>query len=126
MIGKSKIVAVGVAILAGVLPWPHPGRRTGACTTPLWEIGHDFISYMYALQLETEWHRAQPRTKSELEQHLRLYATKPIVPAESCWGRWHALRPGDSMLQYQILWHAPLDVVYDSTGRIVVIFTSYE
>jgi hypothetical protein len=119
------IVALVVLVLACVLPWPHPGR-TFTCTPPLWELGHGFIAYISALRLETAWHRARPRTRAELEQHLHLYSTKSILPADSCWGKGHALRPGDTMIQYQILWHAPLDVVYDSSGRIVVFFTSYE
>jgi hypothetical protein len=125
MLGKRTIVAAGIVIFAAVLPWPHPGR-TFTCTPPVWEIGHDFISYIYALTLESTWRRARPRTKSELEERLHLYGTRNIAPAESCWGRSHTLRPGDTMLQYQILWHAALDVVYDSSDRIVVIFTSYE
>ena len=30
------------------------------------------------------------------------------------------------MIQYMILWNAPLDVVYDKRDRIVMIYTSYE
>jgi hypothetical protein len=30
------------------------------------------------------------------------------------------------MVQYSLLWHAPLDVVYDAEDRIQAIYTSYE
>jgi hypothetical protein len=36
------------------------------------------------------------------------------------------LAPGERMVQYLLLWHAPLDVVYDRQDGIRMIFTSYE
>lgn len=122
---RAKIAVLGIILLAGVLPWPHPGHHSH-CDSPPWEFAHGIIAYIYALKLESAWRAARPRTRLELERHLHLYSTRTIVPAESCWARNYKLKAGESMLQYEILWHAPLDVVYDQTGRIVMIITSYE
>jgi hypothetical protein len=57
---------------------------------------------------------------------LSLYSMRQIQPAESCWGSRRQLASGETMIQYLILWHAPLDVVYDQGNRIQMIYTSYE
>ena len=36
------------------------------------------------------------------------------------------LKPGERMIQYMILYRAPLDVVYTTNDTIVAIYTSYE
>lgn len=122
---RVKVAVLGIILVAGVLPWPHPGRGYH-CDSPPWEFAHGLIAYLYALKLETAWHRARPRTRAELERHLHWYSTRTILPAQSCWGRYHTFKPGETLLQYEILWHAPLDVLYDQSGRVVLIFTSYE
>lgn len=118
--------ALGI-FLAIVLPWPHPGRDTGdPCALPAWDTPHGIVAYLYAGSLENGWYEAHPKTRAELEKFLHLYSTRTITPAQSCWGRHRPLASGETMIQYQILWHAPLDVVYDASGRITAIFTSYE
>jgi hypothetical protein len=110
-----------------VVPWPHPGRRSSdPCELPPWELFHGILAYLHAGRLESRWHAASPQTRAELERHLSLYSTRTITPAESCWGKHRALAHGETMIQYELLWHAPLDVVYDASGGIQAIFTSYE
>ena len=85
-------------------------------------------AYIYAGYLESKWVPADPKTKEDLEKHLRLYYTRTIDPKESMWGKRYLLSDGERMIQYCILWHrqCPLDVVYDNDDNIVRIFTSYE
>jgi hypothetical protein len=83
-------------------------------------------SYGWALYLESRWSPAHPKSRTEMESYLSLYSTREIQPAESPWGRDHVLRAGDKMIQYMILWGAPLDVVYDRDEKVVAIYTSYE
>jgi hypothetical protein len=113
-----------------VVPWPHPGRNVGeaGCETAVqwWDVAHELGAYVWASQLEKGWARAKPERRHELEGMLSLYSVRQIVPAESCWGSRRQLSPGDTMVQYLILWHAPLDVVYDRSGRVQMIYTSYE
>src|SRR5262245_48254889 len=112
----SRPAIVAVCVLAVVVPWPHPGIVHGCGLVP-WEIANTMAAYLYALKLENSWGPANPRSRAELEPHLRYFATREIPPAESCWGRNYRLKPGERMLQYLILWHAPLDVVYDADDR---------
>jgi hypothetical protein len=81
---------------------------------------------LWAGYLESKWDPAKPRTRAELEQHLFLYSVRSIAPSESLRGRSYRLNPNESMVQYLILWSAPLDVVYDDGGQIQRIFTSYK
>ncbi len=124
----KRALVLGSAVLmtlAVLVPWPHP-FRSARCDPSLWELPHDLVAYLYALQLEDAWSVARPRNRRELEQHLYLYSTQTISPADSCWGKRYALARGELMVRYSIAWHAPLDVVYDSSGNIRAIFTSYE
>ena len=84
------------------------------------------LGYMAASRMEATWRDNGPQTRAELESYLNLYSTQGIVPSQSCWGRRWKLAPQENMVQYLILWHAPLDVVYDREDRIKMIFTSYE
>lgn len=83
-------------------------------------------SYFYALHLESRWQPANPRTRQELEQYLSLYTAHRIAPSESLWGKTYKLGSNEEMIQYRILYRAPLDVVYDEKSRVVRIFRSYE
>jgi hypothetical protein len=121
----SAIVAGVSALLALLLPWPHPFRAS-SCDGAVWEMPHDIVAYLYALHLEEAWSAARPRDRQELERHLHFYSTQVIAPADSCWGNRYSLSSGQVMVRYLIAWHAPLDVVYDSAGRVDAIFTSYE
>lgn len=82
--------------------------------------------YLWALHLESKWSPAKPRSEVELESYLSLYSKKEIQPSESAWGCEHRLQAGERMIQYLLLWSAPLDVVYSSDGELVAIYTSYE
>ena len=42
------------------------------------------------------------------------------------WGYGTQLKREEYMVQYLILWSAPLDVVYDGDDNVVEIYTSYE
>jgi hypothetical protein len=117
---------LNVALVAVVLPWPHPRRVSRGCETQTWEYSHDLIAYLYALHLEAKRVQDPPHSRADLERQLRFYSMRTIVPQESCWGRNYELEPRDSMVQYLILWHAPLDVVYDAHQGVKAIFTSYE
>jgi hypothetical protein len=130
---KPRLRAVAViAALVGtalVVPWPHPrGQLSGTecARTPFWEWAHEGVAYMWASRLQSTWREANPQTRLALEGHLSLYSMHPIVPSQSCWGSRWTLAPHETMVQYLILWHAPLDVVYDKQDRIRIIFTSYE
>lgn len=89
-------------------------------------VAADTGSYVWALHLESKWWQAKPKTRTEMESYLALYRVKTIQPQESMWGNRHLLKPGEQMVQYMILWNAPLDVVYDRDDRIVARYTSYE
>lgn len=82
--------------------------------------------YLWACYLESQWKSANPQTREEMESHLSLYKAKEILPTESSWGKYHTLRDGDKMIQYMILWSAPLDVVYDQENKLIAAYTSYE
>jgi hypothetical protein len=91
-------------------------------------ISWDAIAYLYALQLEARWSKANPATKHQLESYLHLYRTRQIQPSQSMWGKRYTLQPNERMIQYCVLWTAgcPLDVVYDDRDNIKEIYTSYE
>ena len=91
-----------------------------------WFIWSGTLGYFWALHLESRWVPAAPRSRADLERHLFLYSTRIIEPRESAWGRGYQLKPNEFMLQYRLLWSAPLDVVYDDGGMIQAIYTSYE
>ena len=126
-----------VAILGGVLIW-SARRCILRCTrVAVRLVGLAFVlgsiallvevlPYFYALHLEAQWSPSKPRTREELEAFLSLYSRREIHPSQSHWGRDYALRPGEQMIQYLILWRAPLDVVYSSNDAVVAIYTSYE
>ncbi len=109
---------------------PRPLIRTlGALSVILFVVvlaASGIPGYLWAVYLESKWVPAKPRTRAELEQHLLLYSVRSIPPSESPWGRTYKLKPNEFMVQYLLLWSAPLDVVYDDGGQIQRIFTSYE
>jgi hypothetical protein len=85
-------------------------------------------AYFYALYLEGNWAKAEPKTKAELEKFLHLYSLHEIEPKNSYWGHQYILKKGEILMQYRLLWRkdTPLDVVYDVDNNIKSIFTSYE
>lgn len=93
-----------------------------------WFTATGGTAYLYALHLESQWRKAAPKTRADLEKHLHGYSLREIQPKDSIWGRGHELQPGERMMQYRILWNqnCPLDVVYDSDGHVRAIYTSYE
>lgn len=91
-----------------------------------WSISSGTLAYLYALHLESQWNPAGPQAKKELEKYLSLYSTREIKPVESMWGKYYKLKHDERMIQYLILWDAPLDVVYDDGDNIKALFTSYE
>jgi hypothetical protein len=121
-------VVWAIIVMAAVLPWPHPGRISAGspCKIRWWDAGHEMVAYVWAVHLENTWQRAQPRTRAELERSLSLYTVREIRPSESCWGSRREPASDEKMMQYLILWHAPLDVVYDGSDRIRMIYASYE
>ena len=92
----------------------------------VWLTATGGTAYIFALILEDRWTKANPKTRIELEQYLYLYSTKTIQPSQSMWGWDYELKNGEQMVQYLLLWNAPLDVVYDSNDNIRMIYTSYE
>lgn len=92
----------------------------------VWLTSTGITAYIFALVLEERWNKAQPKTRNELEQYLYLYSTKTILPSQSMWGWNYELKDDEKMVQYLLLWKAPLDVVYDSNDNIRAIYTSYE
>jgi|AntAceMinimDraft_17_1070374.scaffolds.fasta_scaffold292274_1 hypothetical protein len=91
-----------------------------------WLTANGVTAYFYASLLEYRWVKAEPKTKPELEQYLYLYSTEMIQPSQSMWGWDYELKNDEKMVQYLLLWKAPLDVVYDSNDNIKMIYTSYE
>jgi hypothetical protein len=91
----------------------------------LWAV-FEIAPYWWALHLEAKWHDANPTTKAKLESFLSLYSEREIQTSQSLWGHDHPLRPGERMVQYRLLYNAPLDVIYTSSNTIVAIYTSYE
>jgi hypothetical protein len=86
----------------------------------------EIAPYLWALHLEAKWRPANPKTKAQLESFLSLYAKREIQTSQSMWGGEHQLLPGERMIQYRLLYSAPLDVVYTRSNTIVAIYTSYE
>jgi hypothetical protein len=82
--------------------------------------------YLWALHLEAKWYPAKPTTKAQLESFLSLYSQREIQTSQSMWGRDYQLQSGERMIQYRLLYRAPLDVVYTTNDTIVAIYTSYE
>ena len=82
--------------------------------------------YWWALHLEAKWRTANPTTQTQLESLLSLYSKREIQTGQSMWGRDYKLQSGERMIQYRLLYNAPLDVVYTSNNVIVAIYTSYE
>ncbi len=85
-----------------------------------------YPAYIYAGYLESKWVAASPQTQSDLEKVLNLYSKHSIDPKDSMWGYDYVLKNDEKMIQYLILWKAPLDVVYNRNDEIKRIFTSYE
>lgn len=83
-------------------------------------------AYLWAAHLESKWAPAEPKNRAELEGFLSLYSQREIQPAQSGWGSDHELQPGERMVQYRLLYRAPLDVVYTTNDTIAAIYTSYE
>ncbi len=86
----------------------------------------EIAPYLWALHLEAEWYPANPKTKAQLESFLSLYSVREIRASQSMWGHDYQLQPGERMMQYRLLYRAPLEVVYTSSNTIVAIYTSYE
>lgn len=82
--------------------------------------------YLWALHLEAKWQPAKPTSKVQLESYLSLYSQREIQTSQSMWGRDYQLQAGERMIQYRLLYSAPLDVVYTTNDTIVAIYTSYE
>jgi uncharacterized membrane protein len=101
--GVGSLLILGVILLAGEL-----------------------CSYYWALHLESKWSAAKPTTRVQLESFLSLYSQREIQPSQSDWGRDYQLKPGERMIQYMLLYRAPLDVVYTTNDTIAAIYTSYE
>lgn len=100
---------IGTALLFGFLAWTA-----------------EMVPYLWALHLEARWQPADPKTKEQLESFLSLYSEREIQVSKSMWGRNHQLQTGERMVQYRLLYRAPLDVVYTRSNTIVAIYTSYE
>lgn len=86
----------------------------------------EIAPYFWALHLEAKWSAANPTTKTQLESFLTLYSQREIRTSQSMWGHNHQLELGERMIQYRLLYRAPLDVVYTTNDSIVAIYTSYE
>lgn len=127
--GRRILVLAALVAPVAICPWPHPGVAISGppCgDAPWWDLSHKLIAYIWASHLERQWASAEPQTRGQLEQYLSLHSVRQITPAQSCWGSRRKLTSGETMVQYLILWHAPLDVVYDQGGTIRSIYTSYE
>ncbi len=94
----------------------------------IWLTASGTAAYLYARHLESQWSKAAPKTKADLEEYLHFYSMREIQPQDSIWGKGHELKAGERMLQYGILWNknCPLDVVYDKDDQVIAIYTSYE
>ena len=94
----------------------------------IWLTATGTTAYLYALHLESQWSKADPKTKPDLEKFLYCYSLREIQPKDSMWGNGYDLKDGERMMQYGILWNkkCPLDVVYDKDDNISAIFPSYE
>jgi len=126
------LLVFGCGLMAGASGLQHRWARVAARM-----IGCGFLllvlaavaliaPYFWAVHLEEKWRVQAPATKAQLEACLSLYTVHDIPPSESLWGHWYQLGPGERMTQYELLYLAPLDVVYSSNDTIVTIFTSYE
>lgn len=73
-------------------------------------------AYLFACSLEDRTLSAG--TRGEMEQIVRLSSSHAIQPKDSAWGNRYELGPGETMVQYRILWHedCPLDVVVLTEG----------
>ena len=128
------ILAVGALVAVFVFsarvrrPWLRRSLRIAASVVFVAFAGFLYLgaSYGWALHLESKWRSAETKTRADLEACLSLYSHHEIEPSESGWGSTHELKNGEKMVQYLLLWSAPLDVVYDADDRVVAIYTSYE
>lgn len=78
------------------------------------------------LKAETEYrrlHAHKPKTRAEVDRILSAWPHRRIEKSESDFGR-HTAITGEYE-RYSVL-GAPIDVVYDKSGRIIVILPSYE
>ena len=121
----AALIAGAVAVKRRWVKWVLGGLGTLAVAF-LVLIVVQGAPYMWASHLEARWTPAKPSTRAEMESYLSLYRAREIQPSASDWGRNHVLREGDKMVQYMILWNAPLEVVYDRDGKLLAFYTSYE
>jgi len=82
--------------------------------------------YWWALHLESKWVPAHPKTRAELESHLSLYSQHEIPAAKSPWGKNRPIESGERIVEYDLLYLAPLDVIYTTNDTIAQIYTAYE
>lgn len=128
----SVFLAVGVLVALCLFssrvrrPWLRRSLFITASGVSVVSAGFLYLgaSYGWALHLESRWRSAEPNTKADLEACLSLYLHHEIQPIESGWGSTHDLKNGEKMIQYLLLWSAPLDVVYAAYDRVVAIYSS--
>ncbi len=108
-IKRKWLIRVGVLGLVALLP-----------------VLYSAASYALATHQYENLVAKKPTSKSEVDGLLLLCSAKKIDITNSLWGKDTALEPGDSCWQYNILWRDPIDVVYDSEGKVKNILPSFE
>ena len=122
-----SMLLVAVVLVNAVVGVPQVNEAPAACKCRGGiAMVPDIAAYMFALQLESWWTSARPKTRSGFERYMWLSTKHDILPSQSCWGYMYELKMDERMTQYLILGIAPLDVVYDANDRVVGVFRSYE
>ena len=70
--------------------------------------------------------KAEPKTRTEVEDILFLYKSKNIGAEKSMWGKEYSMKEQEYCRQYVILLMNPIDVIYDQNDNVIRVFASYE
>ncbi len=108
-IKRKWLMWVGAVVFVALLPW-------------LYSAG----SYALATHQYETLVAKKPTSKSDVEGLLFLCLAQKVDVTNSLWSKSLALEPGEVCWQYKVLWHEPIDVVYDSEGKVKYILPSFE
>jgi hypothetical protein len=89
-------------------------------------ILYSVASYALATRQYEKLIAEKPVSQSDVEHLLFLYSARRISITNSSWGRNVPIASDDFTYQYNILWRDPIDVVYDSHGKVKHVFPSFE
>lgn len=86
----------------------------------------DFISYPIAYWQYERLVSRRPASRTELEGRLWWFSGSAFSCAESAWTSIRSEKAAVTCERYLILGKEPIEVSYDSEGKVVAIFPSFE